>query len=84
MSAMVNIGQVTVGSAANATGVFNGHNMQNDWDSHAPNISSTGGIMGNWSVESSHYALIWNTNNVGQPIADNDYKMNVNRVWIGP
>jgi len=84
MSAMVSIGWVNVGAATNGTGVFNGQNMQNDWDSHAPSISSSGDIAGNWGRYFSVYTILWNINEIGQPIVDSDTKMNNNRILIGP
>lgn len=83
MSAIVNVGPIVIGGASNGVGVFNGQNMQNDWDSHAPNISTLGPMMGNSSAQWSMYAALWINTAVGQPTFDQDFKANNSPMWIG-
>jgi hypothetical protein len=84
MPANVQIGYIVIGSAANAVGVFNGQNMQNDWDSHSPSTATIGMTMGNHSLVVSQFAYMWNMNKVGQPLFDQDTKANGSPMLIGP
>ncbi|MBX5437291.1 MAG: hypothetical protein IRZ33_08740 [Alicyclobacillaceae bacterium] len=84
MSAFVEIGQIWIGGASNGAGLFNGQNMQNDWDSHAPHISAGGVLMGGACVFQSWLTGLWMWTLVGQPLVDQDWKMNGAQMWIGP
>lgn len=84
MGAVVNVGSIFIGSTANATGIFNGQNMQNDWDSHSSNMSTLGTMSGNRSIQASLYTVLWSTAVIGQPVLDQDIKANGSPLIIGP
>jgi hypothetical protein len=84
MSANVSIGFIQIGSAANAVGVFNGQNMQNNWDSHTPTLATIGGAFGNHDYMACQYATLSNRSELGQATFDNDTKLNGAKLWIGP
>lgn len=84
MSASVSIGFIQIGSASNQIGVFSGQNMQNNWDSHAPNSSSVGSVSGNHCLTICQYAVLWNRSEMGQAIFDQDIKLNGSTFAIGP
>jgi hypothetical protein len=84
MSATVQIGRILIGGAANCVGVFNGQNMQNDWDSHAPNLSAFAGIHGDHCMALFQHCTLYNSTAIGQPTFDADTKMNQSPMYIGP
>jgi len=84
MAAQIQIGNIRIGAAANCVGLFNGQNMQDNWDSHAPNISASGGITGDGGYMTTYSTTLWNKMLVGQPLLDADYKSNASPLWIGP
>ncbi|MCL6547740.1 MAG: hypothetical protein K6T30_02395 [Alicyclobacillus sp.] len=84
MSAIVEIGSIWVGGASNCAGLFNGQNMQNNWDSHAPNISAAGVMMGGGSAYVSWLTGLWVRSVIGQPLADQDWKLNGSPLLVGP
>lgn len=76
MSALVQIGHVQIGGASNQVGVFDGQNMQIAWDSHSPGVSALGIMMGRYNATSCMHASVLIQTAVGQPIVDNDIKLN--------
>lgn len=83
MAAMVSIGTIAIGGSSNCTGIFSGQNMQNNWDSHAPNISSLGTMMGTWNYTNVYLARLDNQSVFNQPIYDQDSKTNASPMWMG-
>jgi hypothetical protein len=83
MSANVQIGRILIGGASHCVGVFNGQNMQNDWDSHSPTISSFAGIYGNHSLALFQQCSMYNAAVIGQPTLDQDTKTNQSPMYIG-
>lgn len=84
MASVVNLGAIQLGSATNNIGFFNGQNIQNAWDSHSPNLSNMGTLMGSFSVEFTCVALFSNIMPIGQPIIDSDIKNNASPSIEGP
>ena len=84
MTATISIGRIIVGSATNCVGVFNGQNMQNDWDSHAPVTTCIGALTGNHSQSHSVLAYVWTHSVIGQATLDQDWKCNGSPMLIGP
>lgn len=76
MASIVSITYVTIGSAANGSGIFSGQNMQCDWDSNAPSQSSIGTVMGRYSVTSAEFAILQNVFHEGQALNDSNYSLN--------
>lgn len=76
MAAFIDIGPIKVGGTANSTGIFNGQNIEDNWDSHAPTITVFGGPYGNHTTQ---YAILVRASVnavLGQPIFDDDIKAN--------
>ena len=76
MAAFVTVGAIAFGGVSNDVGVFTGQNMQNGWDSHSPNLSVMGVMMGNMDIEWAGLAQLNNAMPIGQPIVDSDIKNN--------
>lgn len=76
MATAVRIGSIQVSTVTNNAGFFNGQNMQNNWDSHAPTIGSRGGVFGNRNLAITGQSLFTNQNVAGQPLLDQDLKAN--------
>lgn len=84
MAGFVNIGGIVYGGSANQVGTFNGQNMMPGWDSHAPNISNLGTLMGQLSLQGTSVAVLNNGMTIGQPIVDQDVKDNASPLAEGP
>jgi len=84
VAAFVNVGAVQFGGSSNQVSVFNGQNMQNAWDSHSPNVSTTGTAMGQLDMQNTGVAFLNNIMGIGQPIVDPDFKNNGAPMVVGP
>lgn len=84
MAALVSIGTISIAGSSNCTGIFNGQNMQNNWDSHAPAMTALGGMMGNWDVKTAYVCRLESQSLLGQPTYDQDIKANASPMWMGP
>ncbi|MCL6517681.1 hypothetical protein [Alicyclobacillus sp.] len=85
MAAFINLGAVVFGGAnSNQVLVASGQNIQNAWDSHSPNLSNLGTVMGSGSLQWVGSAWFNNWMPVGQPITDPDLKNNGNGLLQGP
>ena len=76
MAAIVNLGFIQVGSVSNDVGVFSGQNIQSGWDSHSPNVSNLGTLMGALSAEFTFVSVMNTWTAIGQPVVDADIKSN--------
>lgn len=83
MPAFVSIAGIVFGGASNQVGAFNGQNIQNAWDSHAPNISAAGSSLGQYTVKHVANAILYNNMLIGQPTMDADWKDNGSPQWQG-
>lgn len=84
MPAFVNIGTIAIGGSSNGAGIFSGQNMQNNWDSNSPTISSLGSMMGNRCIKSAYYCVLESESVLSQPLYDQDIKCNLSPMWMGP
>ena len=84
MAAIVNKGFIQFGGSSNQVGVFSGQNMQNGWDSHSPNLSVLGTMLGPFSVQAAAFAQLNNSMLVGQPILSQELKDNASPLFQGP
>ena len=84
MPAFVTIGPLQIGSASNQVGLFSGQNMQNAWDSHSPNVSTMGVMMGQSCTQWTGFAPFYNWMLMGQPLLDSDVKVNYAPLIQGP
>ena len=84
MAANIQIGGIQIASATNNTGIFSGQNAQSNWDSHSPIVTARGGIFGNHSLGLTGVAVVHTHNLFGQPILDQDVKLNGSPMYIGP
>lgn len=76
MAAICNTGGVIFGGSSNQVGVFDGQNMQNGWDSHSPNLSVLGTVMGQFDYQVVPITQLNNAMGVGQPIIVQNVKNN--------